>query len=253
VTLAAFQRALCDMIRSPDACLDLRAGTPGVLTRYDLSPRERDRLMDIVWQRGMSTNCTLYRSNRVTPIYTLLHYTCLVLGDRLKDTLDAYWAASALHDLEFKHEIHRFSRFVREQIEASTIVDPFVEEVLEFEIAINDLRFAPRRDVLRGLHVQRETAVRASAHFQVHPLIRVIPFRHEPGELLRSLANRRVPRELPEVESFLVLSRVEEELSTRTLEPALGRVLWRLQTDGAFAQSDEIDDLVDTGLVVRIG
>ena len=253
MTLAAFQRALCDMIRSPDACLDLRAGAPGILTRYDLSPRERDRLLDIVWQRGMSTNCTLYRSNRVTPIYTLLHYTCMVLGDRLKDTLDAYWAASDLHDLEFKHEIHRFSRFVREQIETSTIVDPFVEEVLEFELAINDLRFAPRRDVLRGLQVQREAAERASAPLQVHPLIRVIPFRHEPGELLRSLANRRVPRELPEIESFLVLSRVEEDLSTRTLEPALGRVLWRLQTDGAFSPSREIDDLVDSGLVVPTG
>ena len=251
MTLAAFQRALCDLIRSPDACLDLRAGAPGILTDYDLSPRERDRLLDIVWQRGMSTNCTLYRSNRVTPIYTLLHYTCVVLGDRLKDTLDAYWAASDLHDLEFKHEIHRFSRFVRKQIEASAIVDPFIEEVLEFELALNDLRFAPRRGLLRELQVQRETAERASASFQVHPLIRVIPFRHEPGELLRSLANRRVPRELPEMESFLVLSRVDEDLGARTLEPALGRVLWRLQTDGGFFPPSEIvDDLVDTGLVV---
>jgi len=252
MTLAAFQRALCDLIRSPDMCLDLRASADGVLTSYDLSARERSRLLDIVWQRGMSTNCTLYRSNRVTPIYTLLHNTCMVLGDDLKDTLEAYWAASDLHDLEFKHEILRFSHFVKDQVQASVIVDPFIEEVLEFEVAVNELRFAPRREVLRRLQAQ-EVREDTPTRLQVHPLTRVVWFRHEPVELLGWLARKRVPRELPETESFLLLSRVDEDdLSARTLEPKSGRLLIRLQAEGEFNPSTEFDDLIDGGLIVRL-
>jgi len=109
MTLAAFQQALCDLIASPDLSLAARAGTADVFGRYDLSDRERVRLVQIVWQAGMSTNCTLYRSNRVTPIYTLLHHTCFILGDRFKHELDDYWEATELRDLEFKREIERCS------------------------------------------------------------------------------------------------------------------------------------------------
>jgi hypothetical protein len=250
MTLPAFQRALCELIGSPDLCLAVRADASGFLSRYDLSPRERDRLLDIVWQRGMSTNCTLYRSNRVTPIYTLLHYTCMVLGDGLKSTLEAYWRASDLRDLEFKHEIHRFARFLRERIERGAIADLFVEEVLEFELAVNELRFAPRREILRQLR-ERHDAGNPPAELRVHPLIRVVRFRHEPAELLGALANGRVPRDLADSESFLLLSVVEETLSVRALERQSGCRLWRLCREGISGPTTELEDLIETGFVVR--
>lgn len=249
MTLAAFQQALCELIRSPDVCLDVRDGDAGFLGRYDLSPRERARLEDIVWQRGMSTNCTLYRMNRVTPIYTLLHYTCLVLGDGLKATLEDYWAASELRDLEFKHEIHRFARFMRERLQTSASADPFVEEVLEFELAVNELRFAPRRDILARLRMQ--AAAEGETGPCLHPLVRVTRFRHEPTELLAALAQGRVPRELPEGECFLLLSVVDEDLDARTLDLRLGRALWDVQA-GSCAQPDGVlDELAAGGLVLR--
>jgi hypothetical protein len=251
MTLPAFQRALCELIGSPDLCLAVRADASDFLSRYDLSARERDRLIDIVWQRGMSTNCTLYRSNRVTPIYTLLHYTCAVLGDSLKGTLEAYWAASDLRDLEFKHEIHRFARFLRERIERGAIVDPFVEEVLEFELAVNELRFAPRREILRQLR-DRHDAGGPTAGLRVHPLMRVARFRHDPTELLAALAKGQVPRALPETESFLLLSVVGETLSVQTLERPPGRRLWRMQAEGISHPATELDDFVDSGFVVPL-
>jgi hypothetical protein len=236
MTLPAFQRALCELIGSPELCLAVRSDASEFFGRYELSSRERDRLLDIVWQPGMSTNCTLYRSNRVTPIYTLLHSTCLVLGDRLKDVLDAYWAATDLRDLEFKNEIHRFARFLRERIELGMISDPLVEEVLEFEIALNDLRFAPRRDILTRVRDGNERGS-SPADLQLHPLMRVVRFRHEPTAVLSTLAQGDVPRDLPEEEFFLLLSVVDEELSVRALEPDMGHSLWRLQRERASFQS----------------
>lgn len=250
MSLHAFQRALCELIGSPDLCLAVRADASTFLGRYDLSPRERDRVLDIVWQRGMSTNCTLYRSNRVTPIYTLLHYTCVVLGDRLKEVLEAYWAATDLRDLEFKHEILRFARFLEDRMARNAIDDPFVEEVLAFELALNELRFAPRREMLRQWSDRPDTAGPAT-HLRMHPLMRVVRFRHDPEALLSALAEGRVPRELQEAEAFLLLSVVDDPMSARMLDPQAGRLLWRMQQRDASCPAAELDDFVLHGAVVR--
>jgi hypothetical protein len=253
MTLPAFQQALCTLIGSPQLCLEVRAGGAEFLDQYELSPRERDRLRDLVWQRGMSTNCTLYRSNRVTPVYTLLHYTCMALGERLKDNLEQYWAHAALRDLEFKHEIHRFAHFLKARIATSAIVDPFLEEILNFELAVNELRFAPRRELLRRL-AGRDAAMVSSSDLRMHPLTRVVRFRHAPADLLGSLAQGRVPRDLPETEAFLLLSVVTDSLTATILEPTLGRPLCDLQADGmshAWTDADRVGDLVNSGIVVR--
>jgi hypothetical protein len=219
MTLPAFQRALCELIGSPELCLAVRADADEFLSRYDLSARERDRLRDIVWQRGMATNCTLYRSNRVTPIYTLLHYTCVVLGERLKETLDAYWGATDLRDLQFKNEIDRFAGFLRERIARGVVTDPLVEDVLDFELAVNELRFAPRRAILSRIEAGGDTVPPPD----VHRLTRVVRFRHEPSALLNALAEGRVPSGVPEVETFLLLSVVDGELSVHALDAAAAR------------------------------
>jgi hypothetical protein len=215
MTLPAFQRALCELIASPELCLAVRADGAEFFSRYDLSQRERERLRDVVWQRGMSTNCTLYRSNRVTPIYTLLHYTCVVLGERLKDTLDAYWASTDLRDLQFRSEIDRFARFLRGRIANGALADPYLEETLAFELAVNELRFAPRRAILGS--VVGEGGDRAA---DLQPLTRIVCFRHDPHVVLQELAQGRVPRGLPEAETYLLLSMADSELSVHALDPA---------------------------------
>jgi hypothetical protein len=249
VTLPAFQQALCELIRSPEACLELRAGRDGLLERYDLSPRERARLLDIVRQRGMSTSCTLYRSNRVTPIYTLLHSTCLVLGDRLKETLDAYWAATDLRDLEFKHEIDRFARFLRDGPAAAAAADPLLEAVLAFELAVNELRFAPRRRILEDLRAAGGHTGEA-ARLRLHPLVRIARFDRDPELVLPALAAREVPRDLPAGEHYLLLSAVEDELAAQVLEGPSGALLWRLQRSGAVGVSPALQPFVDRGIAI---
>jgi hypothetical protein len=246
MALVAFQHALCDLIASPALCLAIRLDASEFLSQYDLSPREHLRLQEVVWQRGMSTTCTLYRSNRVTPIYTLLHCTCLILGDKLKSELDAYWSHTELRDLEFRHEIDRFSHFLKQRIAAGLISDPFIEEVLDFELAVNELRFAPRRRILVQLGDHVGSGEGEGVH--AHPLVRAIRFTHDAAEVLKALARGIVPYGLPESESFLVLSVTGDELCVKDVEPEAAQILWRVQAGRSYRRSD-VQSLLDDGLV----
>jgi hypothetical protein len=252
LTLRAFQVALSELVASPTLCLEVRAGAADFFGRFDLSEIERNRLLEVVWQRGMSVSCSIYRSNRITPIYTLLHFTCLLLADDLKREVEEYWISSELPDLQFKPEIERFSRFLRRRVTAGAITNPFVEEILDFELAMNELQFIPRRRILQQI---RDTgAGQESGQLQLSPLIRLLRFQHEPFELLEILGReQRPPDELPRGEFLIVLSAVEERVNMKQLDTKLGEILLRIQTDGACRKpGDEVMELVRAGLVVPI-
>ena len=192
MALAAFQQALCELIASPETCLSVRADPAVFLSRYDLSDRERERLQQIVWQPGMSTSCTLYRSNRVTPVFTLLHNTCVLLGDSLKEELEEYWRRTELRNLEFKLEIERFAEYLRQRVAEGAINDPLLEEVLEFELVVNELRFAPRQ--------------------AVHPPARLLRFSYDMGEVLSALAQGHRPTNPTRRDTTVMLAMVDGSL-----------------------------------------
>lgn len=157
-----------------------------VWTRYDLSPRERRRLAGVVDQPGMSTTCTLYRVNRITPLYTLMPLTSFLLGDGLIAEAEAYWAAFPGSDLQFRLEVGRFAEFLRERLRAGELEDPYLEEILEFETAAAMLRYASRGG-------------------GGDELVRRIRFRHDPELLLRLLTDRRRPAWLPARDALVEL------------------------------------------------
>ena len=248
MSLLSFQRALCELIASPELCLAVRFDARAFLSRYELTQRERDRLSDIVWQRGMSTTCTIYRSNRVTPIYTLLHYTCVLLGDSLKANLEEFWANSELRDLEFKQEINRFSYFLKQRIADGFIADEYIEEVMDFELSVNELRFAPRRRILQEL----KGKVRIGGELRLHPLMRIVRFRHEPAEVLDALVRGRIPSNLPEREAYLLISVAHENLEATQMDSAVGEMLWRIQFKGASGVHEDLQDLLDRGFLCTV-
>jgi hypothetical protein len=191
MSLESFQRALCDLIASPKLCLELRAQSEAVLSRYELSERERLRLNAVVWQRGMSTNCSLYRSNRITPIYTLLHYTCIALGSQFPTLIDEFWEVQNYRDGQLKSESERFGDFLRERIASGVIASPFAGELLDFELAKAELEFAPPAT---------DTHVRS----------RLVRFRHDPIEVLGAAAREAIPlHALPEVDALVMLRLVD--------------------------------------------
>jgi hypothetical protein len=112
--LADFQQALADLVASPSRCRAIRADPAGApFTGYDLTPRERARLVAIARHPGMSANCTVYRSNRLTPLVLNLPDTCAALGPGLREVLDRFWAAHPTDNfVHFLVESDRFAGYL---------------------------------------------------------------------------------------------------------------------------------------------
>jgi hypothetical protein len=212
MSIASFQQALCDLIASPGLCRALRAGDEAVLANYELSARERVRLFDVVRQRGMSTNCSLHRANRVTPLYMVLTFTLRALDDQLRSLLDEFWDAKIYQDGQFSSEVELFAAFLRTRMADGVVSSPFAAELLAFELALNDLKCAPRKRLLR--EVEALPAPGPETPCRIHPLARLAWFRHDPAVLLDAaardvMASATIPRQ----ETLLVLSLATGHLS----------------------------------------
>jgi hypothetical protein len=113
MSLADYQRAFADLIATPILAAAARRDPISELGGYDLTAREQARLSAMIAAPAMSLNCTLYRVNRMTPIYPVLRRTCELLGDALMDELGSYWAATPETSLQFGPEAARFARWLR--------------------------------------------------------------------------------------------------------------------------------------------
>ena len=216
MSVASFQQALCDLIASPGLCRALRAAPEDVMANYKLSARERRRLVEAVWQRGMSTNCSLYRSNRVTPLYTLLNGTCRSLGDQFGPLLERFWNSRNYQDGQFQSEVERWAAFLRQRIADGTVCSPFTADLLEFELALNSLNFAPRKKILGEIADLPTPGLDTPC--RLHPLARIVTFRHDPVALLEAAAQGELNGELalsviPEREAVVVLNAVDGDIS----------------------------------------
>jgi hypothetical protein len=212
MSLVGYQRALADLIASPGLCLAVRANADSALAPYELSARERHRLVTVVAQHGMSTSCTLYRVNRMTPIYSYLPLTCFLLGDELIHQAEMFWSQGKPGDLQFGPEAERFAGFLRRGLESGGIEDLYLAEVLEFELATNRLH-------ARARHSER-AADKETSQAAEEPLVAIVEFGHDPLPLLEALADRRRPDPEPERGRFLVeLDARGDRLQVRQLEP----------------------------------
>lgn len=215
MSLLSFQKALTDLIASPQLCLQMRTDPAALLLRYDLTPREQARLQTVVHQPGMSVSCTLYRVNRITPIYTMLPYTCFLLGHTLVPLAEEFWEICNRSDLQFKREITIFGEFLLHKIASGTLDNPYLREIVAMELAINELNFLPREALLDA----------PVNDLTLHPLIRLVPFDHPPEALLMALAGMQLP-ELNDRKGdyWLMIDHREEEISFSALPRNTGAV-----------------------------
>ena len=144
MSIAEFQRAFADLIASPERCVALREGRTDVLADYDMTLRERKRLETMVHHEAMSVNCSLYRVNRLIPVYSVLPHSCRLLGDRLMDELDAFWAASRHATLQYRWESWRFGLWLEERIATRRLPAGPVEDAIRLEMAMFDVQAAQR-------------------------------------------------------------------------------------------------------------
>lgn len=192
MSLLGYQQALCDLVASPQLCLGVRADR-AALDGYDLTDRERDRIAAAVASRGMSVSCTLYRVNRITPLYSYLPLSCTLLGDGLVGQAEIYWREGKPEDLQFGPETVRFAGFLRRQLAAGAIDDPYLGEVLALELAVNALRRDPGSPP------------------------RAVTFAHDPVPVLEALAAGRRPEAAATIDGGLdvEVSTVDGELCLR--------------------------------------
>lgn len=146
MSLTGFQTALADLVASPAHCLAVRRDPAAALAAYDLDAREAKRLAAVVWQRGMSANCTVYRATRLTPLYTLLPLTFAALGDAMTRELDDYWRAAPRMDVHFDIEIGRFGAHLAQRLRAGLVAfahpGDAVADLLAIEVAQETLRLS---------------------------------------------------------------------------------------------------------------
>lgn len=148
------------------------------LAGFDLSDRERRRLLAIAAQPGMRVNTAIHRANRLTPLDQTLPFTCFLLGDELGPIVDRYWMENTTENLQLPAECARFARFLEDRLRANEISNPYVAEVLAFERACTELRFDVAADARRA---------------GLPPKVRVIRFRHDPIRLLETLSKLQTP------------------------------------------------------------
>lgn len=246
MSISGFQLALCEAIASPALARQLRRDPDSFLARYDLSDRERRRLIAVGRQRGMATSCAIYRLNRITPICLYLPMTSLLLGDHeLVAQAEAFWSARGT-DLQFQPEVACFGSFLRERLGIINSPHPFLPHVLEFELAVNELQFHSQQS---SNTADRRASCKYPDH--VHALVRLVKFAHEPLALLAALAEHRVPGNPESGEFYLVLDGRDGALKMLPMAPKLARRLAeRIASRPPIADSEEEIALREAGFLV---
>jgi hypothetical protein len=246
VSLKGFQRALADLVATPELCRAARSDPAAVFARYELTPLEERRLAAVVAQRGMATSCALYRANRLAPLYTFLPHTCFLLGPRLRAELDRFWAAQTRPGDIAEQELRGFAEMLRGRLASGELEDPVLGEVLEYELASFLLALLPPPGA---------DPAPAGGPARVNPRVRVVAFRHDPAALLRLLAARQPPPyALEEGEFYLLLDARGRERTVSSIAPRAGRLLLALDGAGEDAPAEEeLEELAAAGLALPAG
>lgn len=206
MALRDFQRAFADLASSPARCLAARENPERALASYDLTDVERRRLEAMVRDHAMSVNCTLYRVNRLTPIYSVLPLTCSYLGDRLSPELDAFWASFDDATLQYGKEARRFGNWLLSRIAAGQIAGGPIEDAIRFELAAFEVRTATRASTPAGE--------------SPHPRTRLVRFEYEPHRVLNPvIEDEMVP--VPDGR-WVLLDATGETLEVHCLDAATG-------------------------------
>jgi hypothetical protein len=81
--------------------------------------------------------------NRATPVYMQLSNTSNLLADDLIPLMEEFWKYLSNTSLQFKEEVLEFGNFLMNKIESGQITMPYLKEVLQLEIAMNELSYLP--------------------------------------------------------------------------------------------------------------
>ena len=166
MSLRGFQQALVDLTVVAARAGALRRGEAAMLAGYDLSERERQRLVDIVRQPGMAVTCSLSRGNRMEVIVGVFPMTCVLLKPLLRGLLDELWEEHKPANYQLAGEEQAFAAFLERKIADGLAVE-YLAEVFAYERVCWELA-----QLLRARH--GPTMCEATVAFE-HPPEQLLP------------------------------------------------------------------------------
>lgn len=176
MSLRAFQQALVELTLVPRKTGALRQGDTSLFADFDLTSRERERLLAVARQPGMPVSCSLSRGNRFEVIAETFPMTCVLLEPVLRQLLDELWAEWRPDNYQLIGEDDAFAAFLSRKRAAEEFPVEYLDEVFAYELACQDMA-----------HRMRMQTQPAS------PLEMVVEFQHSPDELLPPLSRLAAP------------------------------------------------------------
>lgn len=164
------------MTIEPHLAATVRRQGADALTAFDLTEREKIRLVAVSRQPGMDLNCTLARGNRFAPIYDAYPMTCTLLGTQLRAVLDELWSSARPTNYQLSGEIDAFAELLNARLIDLEIANPYLPDILNYEAVCWELGQSLR-------HARPSIAVSRKS----------VMFRYDPGALLPALEAGRIP------------------------------------------------------------
>lgn len=112
MSLNSFYQAIAALVGDPNLVRRARRGDSDWIVGFDLSAVERERVEAMARAGGMEVFCSLYRSNRLTALVRTVPAVVDALGERLGQTVDAFWISNRRADMQWRTEAVGFCDFV---------------------------------------------------------------------------------------------------------------------------------------------
>jgi hypothetical protein len=176
MSLRAFQQALVDLTLAPRKARTLRQGDTSVLAHFDLTPRERERLLAVVRQPGMSVTCSLARGNRFEVIAETFPMTCVLLEPVLRQLLEELWAEWRPTNYQLTGEEAAFATLLARKRAEDEFPIEYLDEIFAYELACQEM----------ANKMRTQTGPE-------NPIEVVVDFQHAPDALLPPLSRLAAP------------------------------------------------------------
>jgi hypothetical protein len=174
MSLRSFQQALVDLTLSPTTATALRNGDLAALAPYELTQLERERLVDVVRQPGVSVHCSLSRGNRLEMIVGAFPMTCVLLRPVLRGLLDELWRLHRPTNYQLSDEVAAFAALIARKLAAGELALDYVAEIFVYEQSCLELTQRARLDPDAELW-------------------KIVEFQHHPDALLGPLSRQKAP------------------------------------------------------------
>lgn len=185
MSLAAFQSVLAQLVTSAMFRENVVALGEHALTDFELTVKERTRIVRLATDAGVKVTATLVESFRFAKIVKLMPLTRILLGDtRLAEEARRFWLHHPPRSFYAVDEVIAFCDHLANGIEMGADM-PYLEDVLSLERTMLELR-RPRADDA--------------------PVTRLIRFHSDPVGLLAPLAAGRVPDDVRPLQCALLVT-----------------------------------------------